>query len=223
MLNYPCPLCLSGDTQHYHTDKRRRYFQCNLCMLVFVEPCSLPNQVQEKQEYDLHENAFEDEGYRHFLTKLSAPLIQTLSENLSSPTLSGLDFGCGPAPVLASMLEEFGIKMAVFDPIYANNLSKLRQRYDVITCTEACEHFHAPHVEFTKLINMLTPNGLLAVMTKRVISKERFAHWHYKNDITHVSFFSEKTFQWIANHYGLTLSVISNDVVFLRKHINSPT
>ena len=170
----------------------------------------------EKQEYDLHENSFEDEGYRKFLRKVLTPLSSFIKAT-SKAELCGLDFGCGPAPVLASMLTEEGVNMNTYDPFYAPNLQVLEREYDLVTCTEAIEHFHAPHVEWALFNELVASGGALAIMTKRVLDKTRFANWHYKNDITHVSFFSETTFQYLAERDGYDVSFPANDVVLLRK------
>ena len=212
-----CPLCLSSTPpSHYHSDKKRDYLQCNNCSLVYVAPDSLPSKEQEKKEYDLHENNFEDEGYRTFLRKLVTPLTLFIKD-LKTKELRGLDFGCGPAPVLASMLEDEGIKMNTYDPFYANTPQALEQQYNIITCTEAIEHFHTPHKEWSLFTTLLASEGVLAIMTKRVIDKARFANWHYKNDITHVSFFSVDTFEFLARRDGFDVSFPENDVVLMRK------
>jgi len=52
-------------------------------------------------------------------------------------------------------------------------------------------------------------------MTKRVLDKKAFSTWHYKNDPTHICFFSEATFQWTAEQLGMRLKVVEKDVVFL--------
>tara|TARA_Y100000296_G_scaffold59466_1_gene68652 strand:+ start:260 stop:778 length:519 start_codon:yes stop_codon:yes gene_type:complete len=170
----------------------------------------------EKQEYDLHENSFEDEGYRKFLGKVLKPLSPFIKAT-NATKLSGLDFGCGPAPVLASMLSDEGVNMSTYDPFYAPTIQVLESSYDIVTCTEAIEHFHAPHLEWGLFNKLVAPGGVLAIMTKRVLDKARFANWHYKNDITHVSFFSEKTFEYLAQRDGYDVSFPANDVVLLKK------
>lgn len=212
-----CPLCQSANTSsHYHTDKKRDYFQCNRCDLVYVSPEFLPSKQVEKQEYDLHENSFEDQGYRKFLSKVITPLSFFI-KHAKNTELVGLDFGCGPAPVLASMLEEEGVKMSTYDPFYANNLAVLEKSYNIISCTEAIEHFHTPHVEWALFNKLIVSGGVVAIMTKRVLDKARFANWHYKNDVTHVSFFSEATFQYLAQRDGYDVTFPANDVVIMRK------
>lgn len=214
MHSHTCPLCTSQETQYYTEDKKRQFFQCSQCQLVFVDPGQLPSQIREKQEYDLHENGFEDHGYTRFLSRVSEPLIQQLSVNEV-----GLDFGCGPAPVLAQMLSNNDLPTTCYDPFYFPDRKHItgHERYDFIVCTEAIEHFHQPHKELELLYRLLKPGGLLAIMTKRVLSKEKFQNWHYKNDMTHVSFFSVETFKFVALSFGYDLTIVSDDVVFLKK------
>ena len=212
-----CPLCQhSHSSIDYATDKKRHYLQCTVCDLVYVAPEYLPSQEREKQEYDLHENNFEDEGYRKFLGKVLTPLSAYISSNKDSE-LKALDFGCGPAPVLAQMLEELGVSTRVYDPFFANIPEALEHTYNIITCTEAIEHFHQPHREWAMFCRLLAENGILAVMTKRVIDKARFASWHYKNDPTHVCFFSESTFQYLAQRDGFNVVFPTNDVALFFK------
>ena len=204
-----CPLCETQQVEHYLKDKRRTFHQCQVCHLVFVDPNYLPSPSQEKQEYSLHQNQFDDPGYRQFLAKVATPLLPRLNGSTK-----GLDFGCGPGPVLAAMIEEAGHQVTLYDPLFVDEPDALSQKYDFVTCTEAIEHFHQPRKEWEMFMNLLKPNGILAIMTKRVLSKARFANWHYKNDMTHVSFFSEETFHWLAKAYSLELEIISDDVVF---------
>ena len=212
-----CPLCQNTHSIiDYAQDKKRVYLQCMRCELVFVDPAFLPSSAQEKHEYDLHENSFEDEGYRKFLGKVLAPLSAHISQR-KNELLKGLDFGCGPAPVLANMLEDLGISMSTYDPFYANHINVLEGTYDVITCTEAIEHFHHPHKEWALLSNLLADKGILVIMTKRVIDKARFLQWHYKNDPTHVSFFSEATFRYLAAKADFTVTFPTNDIAIMIK------
>lgn len=210
-----CPLCLSAvakDTP-YHQDKTRDYFQCTTCSLVFVAPSALPSASQERAEYALHQNHDNDPGYRRFLRKMADPIVAKVL-----PGQCGLDFGCGPAPVLARMLQEAGLDMSVYDPYFFPDKQSLSQQYDVITCTEAIEHFHQPATELTTLTEILRPGGWLGIMTKRVINQQRFATWHYKNDPTHVCFFSEATFHFIGKKFGLTVSFHGPDTVLMQKN-----
>jgi hypothetical protein len=57
----------------------------------------------------------------------------------------------------------------------------------------------------------------MGVMTKRVLSKTRFDSWHYKNDPTHVCFFSESTFEFLAQKSQLTVEFPTADIAVFRK------
>ena len=165
--------------------------------------------------YRQHENNPQDSRYRAFLNKLAAPL----SQRLGTTGLTGLDFGCGPGPLLAKMLSEAGHKMALWDPFFANQPEVLQRQYDFISCSEAIEHFVNPCQEWALWLKLLKPGGTLAIMTKRYTTAAAFASWHYKNDPTHISFFATATFRYLAQRDGFDLSVADNDVVILqRKH-----
>lgn len=207
-----CPLCTSSDTQHYSQDKKRDYWQCRCCDLVFVAKAQQLDHESEKAVYEQHENNPEDAGYRKFLSRMSQPVIERVA-----PASQGLDFGCGPGPTLSLMFEEAGHSMAVYDPYFANNPDVLSKKYDFITSTEVFEHLSSPKKVLEQLFTILKPGGWLGLMTKRVIDQEAFSRWHYKNDPTHITFFSDQTFNWIAERYGLTLAIVDQDVVLLQK------
>ncbi|WKT59213.1 class I SAM-dependent methyltransferase [Microbulbifer thermotolerans] len=133
------------------------------------------------------------------------------------PGSEGLDFGCGPAPLLARMLEEAGHRVALYDAYYMPNPAVMRKPYDFIVSTEVVEHLASPGAELQRLWGCLKPGGLLALMTKLVISPERFTTWHYIRDPTHICFFSAHTFRWLADWLSAELNFVASDVIFLRK------
>ena len=208
----PCPLCDSCDTRFFHRDERRDYLRCDQCALVFVPPNYFLSPEAEKAEYDLHENALDDLGYRRFLSRLAEPLLQRLGESAV-----GLDFGCGPGPALAAILEEAGHSVSLYDPFYRPDPKPLESRYDFVCATEVVEHLHYPGAELKRLWSLLHPGGYLGVMTKLVLDAGAFARWHYKNDPTHVCFFSRDTWAWWADRYGAELSIVGADVILLRQ------
>lgn len=207
-----CPLCESGLVFDFHEDTRRRYLRCECCCLVFVPPEFHLSPTAEKAEYDLHENSPQDEGYRRFLSRLLTPLADWLE-----PKSDGLDFGCGPGPTLSVMFEEAGHSVSLYDRFYFPDESPLAQKYDFVTASEVVEHFRDPRADLNLMWNCVRDDGWLGIMTKRVRDADAFAKWHYKNDPTHVSFFSVATFQWLANHWNADLTLVGDDVVLLQK------
>lgn len=210
--NSHCPLCASAHSSHYYEDSRRPYRHCPVCDLVFVPPGYYLSAALERAEYDKHLNEIDDPGYRRFLSRLTAPLLA----RLTSPA-SGLDFGCGPGPALAAMLREAGHGVTLYDPNYANDPAVLAHHYDFITATEVVEHLHQPGAELEQLWRQVVPGGYLGVMTKLVRNRDAFSAWHYKNDPTHVCFFSRTTWLWWAARQGAQLDFVANDALLLRK------
>ncbi|WP_346799199.1 class I SAM-dependent methyltransferase [Halomonas sp. Bachu 37] len=207
-----CPLCAAPHPLHYHRDSRRDYYQCATCELVFVPPSQRLGPDQEKSVYDQHQNSPDDPGYRAFLGRLFEPLNKRLA-----PGARGLDFGSGPGPTLSVMFEEAGHPMAIYDPFYAPDSTVLEQHYDFVTATEVAEHLFEPGRELERLIDLLPAGGWLGVMTKRVQGREAFSRWHYILDPTHVCFFSEATFRWVGDCWGLEVEFPAADVVLLRR------
>jgi len=207
-----CPLCASDRTACYHCDARREYHQCQRCDLVFVPPAFRLGPEEERAVYDQHENSPDDAGYRQFLARLVAPLREKLA-----PGDRGLDFGAGPGPTLSVMFEEAGHPMAIYDPFYAPDACVLEGEYDFITATEVVEHLFEPGWELARLSGLLRPAGWLGLMTKRVTDREAFTRWHYILDPTHVAFFSEASFRWLADELGMTVEFPAADVVLLQK------
>ncbi|MCF6288909.1 MAG: class I SAM-dependent methyltransferase [Proteobacteria bacterium] len=210
-----CPLCLNKTIDFYQQDKLRDYWQCQNCHLVFVKPEQQLNQHDEKLIYDQHQNNPDDVDYRKFLNKLIKPLIKRLPISAQ-----GLDFGSGPGPTISVMMQEQGFKVENYDYYYANKPKLLKAKYGFITCTEVMEHLSTPHRVLSTLTDILVPQGILGIMTKRVTSKQNFKNWHYKNDPTHVCFYSEATFVYIAKQWQYDLEIIGFDTVILTKSRN---
>ena len=210
-----CTLC-GHVAEALAQDHLRRSFDCGGCGLIFADPASHLDVAAEKREYDRHQNDPADPRYRAFLNKLAEPLLARLTPDPRN--MAGLDYGCGPGPALAMMLEEAGMRMAVYDPLYAPDRSVLDRTYDFVTCTEVVEHFRQPAEEWAQLIRLVQfRGGWLGVMTQRVISRERFIQWNYKNDPTHVSFYRDRTFEWLGDHFGFEVEFVGSDVVLMRK------
>lgn len=207
-----CPLCATAPPTRYHRDRTRAYWQCPCCALVFVPPTAHLDAPAEKAVYDLHENDPTDLGYRRFLARLTNPLLARLTQGDR-----GLDFGCGPGPALAGMLHEAGMTMRLYDPFYEPDNTVWQRRYDFITATEVVEHLYHPAHEWDRLFAALKPGGWLGVMTKRVRNRAAFAKWHYITDPTHVCFYSEGTFRWIAERWRAELLLVGADVALLQK------
>ena len=209
-----CPLCSNPLPQKlYYEDRFRKFYQCSVCQLVVADPGSWPDSGREKAEYDKHENQLDDPGYRRFLERIIPPVKDRIPAGVAA-----LDFGCGPGPLLAKLLNDAGYPCELYDLFYYDNPVALTQNYGLITSTEVVEHLHQPGDVLGQLWGLLVPGGWLAIMTQRVLGLDAFARWQYKNDPTHVVFFAEASFHWLASHLcAKACQFEGRDMVFLQK------
>lgn len=207
-----CRVCLWKDTALFWSGEGQSYHRCRRCGAVCLESSALPDPVAEEQRYRQHRNDPGDAGYRSFLGRVVTPLLERLS-----PGSRGLDFGCGPGPALAAMFGEAGHEVALYDPFFAPDPSVLGGTYDFVTATEVVEHLHRPHDEFLRLRGLLRPGGWLGIMTKFLVEPALFGDWRYRRDLTHVTFYDEGTFRYLARRLGLDLYVPEADVVLLQR------
>jgi len=190
----------------------RDYYCCKNCSLIFVLPEQRVSREEEYSRYELHENIPTDPKYRKFLSRMFQPMMERIK-----PNSMGLDFGAGPGPTLSKMFEECGHRVNIFDSFYHHDQSVFELQYDFITATEVIEHLFHPLFELNRLWNCLKPGGYLGIMTKRPPGKRGFEDWHYKNDDTHIAFYSKETFRWIGSRWTSHPEFIGKDVTIYQK------
>ncbi|WP_441001106.1 class I SAM-dependent methyltransferase [Fodinibius sp. SL11] len=212
-----CILCKCSKIDYFYEDTSEHhasvYYQCQNCGLIFAPSKDRPDRKEELARYETHDNDPQDEGYRNFLNQLFEPLNALLE-----PGSKGLDFGSGPGPTLNLIFEEAGHEMRIYDLFYDNDKSVFEEKYDFITATEVVEHLFNPGQELDRLWKCLRPGGYLGIMTK--IAEDNvdfFAHWHYRLDITHVTFYTQETFHWLANHWNASVEFPADRVIIFQK------
>ncbi len=127
---------------------------------------------------------------------------------------AGLDFGCGPKPGLSVLFEECGFQCENYDLYYMNNPSVFERQYDFLTCSETIEHFRNPRAEFEQFLRLVKPDGTIGIMTQLYDeTATSFEEWFYIRDITHIRFFSRRTFEWLAKYYRLTAEFLPDGIV----------
>lgn len=207
-----CPVCEAPASRFFLRVDSRDYWRCPACEATFLDPARRPGRDAELAEYQLHRNDPDDAGYRQFLQRLAAPLLERLA-----PARHGLDYGCGPVTELAVMLRDAGHDVAVYDPLFFDDPRVLTGRYDFVTCSEVAEHFHHPAEEFRRLDRLLAPGGWLALMTNFQTDDGKFANWHYRRDPTHVVFYREATMHLLARRHGWSCEIPCRNVALMEK------
>ena len=205
-----CLLCQKDKT--HQLAQTPQFYRCPHCNSIFRSREFLLTTELEKARYLLHENDVSDKGYQSFV----APLVKAVSDNFQHHTF-GLDYGAGPAPVAAKLLTEQGYELRFWDPFFHANPKVLETNYDFIICCETIEHFYHPLEEFQRMYRLLKPNGKLFCMTDLLPEMSTFNDWYYKNDATHVLFYSEENLQWIKETVGFSKLSIQDRIITFSK------
>jgi 2-polyprenyl-3-methyl-5-hydroxy-6-metoxy-1,4-benzoquinol methylase len=166
------------------------------------------DEVSEKSVYQQHQNDVNDKAYQKFVSPITNRVIDDLST-----TSKGLDFGAGTGPVLAKVLNDNGFEMDIYDPYFHNHPKLLEKRYDFIASCEVIEHFYNPYKEFKLFKKLLNPHAKIYLMTEIYTQEIDFTSWYYKNDPTHVFFYTKKTFEWIKNEFDFNSVVVDERLI----------
>lgn len=203
-----CPVCQSSEYVLFDQDKKRSYFKCSDCTLVFVPREQILSAADESNRYEAHQNSEDDPYYKKYLTDIAQETLPFLhSESF------GLDFGCGKTKLLASIYEERGIQMDSFDLYFHPDESIWKKTYNFIILSEVIEHLAAPKETMESLNSLLKTGGEFFIKTKFYPeSSEDFSNWFYKRDMTHVEFFNEKSMETLAQKLGKSFQKIGNDL-----------
>jgi hypothetical protein len=191
--DYFCPLCQNIDHESWKfPNDRREYLHCNICQLVFTPKNTHPEEQTAKTRYQHHLVDAGSTGHINHLMRAIQPVEKWIKEEMSI-----LDYGCGPKPVLSTLLGPWGCSCCHYDLIFFPS-DFTSKTYDIIFCIETAEHFSNPDEEFRRMDNVLKPGGLVVVMTSLYSDKQQFSDWYYKRDFTHISFFHRKTITFLA-------------------------
>jgi hypothetical protein len=206
-MNNKCKIC-GSETNLISHSKFGDYHWCEKCEFISKDKSFHPSKEDELRIYNQHNNSIEDPRYVDFFTTfIEDTILEYVNEGKK-----GFDFGSGPSPVLAQILEKYyGYNMDIYDLFYANEKSYIGNKYDLITSTEVIEHLEDPIPYFKLFVELMKDDTLLAIMT--LFHKNDEAHflcWNYMRDITHLSFYNLKTFEYIAKEVGLKIIYTNN-------------
>jgi SAM-dependent methyltransferase len=207
-----CPLCYSESFQpEIQGPKGRLFLLCGNCRLVFERRENRPGWHEEKERYLEHDNGIQFKGYVNHLNQAIKPALEYFE-----PDFRGLDYGCGPVPTLNQLVKQEGYACEFYDPIFFTEPPL--GNFDFVFATECFEHFFRPADELQKLSGLLKPEGILVVMTQLWKESTKFKSWGYAHDQTHIIFYHENTFRFIAAHFGFKILEIKKEkVIILQK------
>jgi len=190
-----CKICNSKTSSFRVIKSNKLYHKCINCDFIWLDDNFIVSNQIEMERYNLHENTIENTGYVNFFKNFINFAVTPYKEQVKTI----LDYGCGTEPVLAELLKNEGYKVNYYDLYFHKNEYK-NKNYDMVLSTEVIEHTKSPLKIIKDLLSVITNDGILAIMTLFTPPKEQdFNTWWYKDDITHISFFTENTFKIICS------------------------
>ncbi|MDO6677973.1 MULTISPECIES: methyltransferase domain-containing protein [unclassified Shewanella] len=206
-----CPLCRYR-AEFFLQDKKRAFYRCDQCGLVFANPQSHLMPAAQLQRYGRANKASKQKQLIQFIK----PLLSQISAQQSG-SLTGLNFGRVLDKASLDKIEHAGHRLYQYDPFVKADQQLFNQQYDFICCYRVLEHFQQPGKEWQLLSKLLKPGGWLAISTSLMTDLNHFSKWHFKNNPTHVSFYQQQTFEYLAQHSEFTLLFAAKELVLMQK------
>ncbi len=191
------------------------YHHCSNCDFIFMDQSHILESGEEFKRYENHNNSVDDPVYTAYFDKFIAYTL----DGIKKPEYF-LDYGSGPEPVLATVLKKHGYKVDIYDKYFSPEKIYTGKTYDMILSTEVFEHIWDPMPVLIELEKHIGEKGYLAIMTNfHTAKKFEFARWWYIQDPTHISFYSPKTFEWIAGklQFDIVKNNDKNIIVFQKR------
>lgn len=203
----PCRLCRHPARLVF--EDTRPFYACNVCGLIFSD-CFLSVEAVEKHYKDQYDPDFDWKRESGFVVEW----LKKLVDPITLLSLSILDYGSGGG-FLTKALREMGFKVDCYEPMLHGEFVRenYSNAYDVVILNEVIEHLEDINKTLDIVYNVLADNGLVflkTLLTDHMINdplnfQALFKGWWYKDDPTHISFFSSLTIEYICNDRGRSL------------------
>lgn len=203
---------------------QKKYYFCNDCHSAFLNNDDFVSEQKEIERYSLHNNDLSDNGYKQYLEKFLSKIIEYAGNKGNF-----LDYGSGPNPCLVELIKQ-NKDLYQFNDIngwdlyYTKDFIPNKQNYDIISCLEVAEHFKNPVNDLSNIYSLLRNQGKLVLQTQFLNCdnfndfSEFFRKWWYKEDCTHVMFYSKKGIELCATKIGFkVLPSNEKNIVILEK------
>lgn len=185
-----CPFC-SGPVTCFNY-KQKKWLECDECRFRFVHPESHPDPLKARERYLKHRNEPGNKGYRKWLVGI---FEQGVFPYVHDNDLV-VDYGCGPGNVPEQIFRELSsgrYRYRGYD-LHFQPDNPGRAVGDVVLACEVVEHFTNPERDWESMCQILKPGGILAVSTLYApVDREEFNCWWYKEDLTHLAFYTRRT------------------------------
>ncbi len=195
-----CKICQEPTASFYDEYMKCQTYHCKACQFIFKDEEAIISHERELKVYQQHNNTEENLGYvamfQDFIDKTITPHRAQIK--------TALDFGSGPNPVLAKILEKNSFETEYYDKFFSPEKVYEGKKYDLITSTEVLEHISDVQGVMALFSKHLNSGGYLALMTQfHPDDEEAYLNWWYRRDPTHIVFFRPETFAILAEQHGM--------------------
>jgi hypothetical protein len=220
VLNNNCKIC-NGQTNNIFETKildkyNINFFQCFNCGFIQTEK---PYWLQEAYQNSMN---FSDTGImqrNNKFSKISTSLIFLFFKRREK----FLDYAGGYG-VFTRLMRDIGFDYYWNDPYTDNLLSRgfeqnLKDSYHLLSSFESFEHFEQPISEIEKLL-MLSKNIIFSTEIVPIPFPKVQDWWYYGTEHgQHISFYSKKSLDIIANKFNVNYYNVGNLHLFTEKKI----
>ena len=203
-MNDFCKICGSPTAEMVHKKFRLKYYYCHECGFISKDENSLISPEKELEIYSRHNNSIDDPRYVAYFKRFIEEAVIPFCRGKR-----GLDYGSGPSPVLATILErDYGFSMDIYDLFFSPDRIYEGKTYAMITSTEVIEHLENPLEHFEIFKKCMGEGSVLSIMTLfHPESEEEFLNWYYMRDMSHISFYTPQTMRVIGEKPVWKLSI----------------
>ncbi len=193
-----CLIC-SSNAIFYTKDKKRNYFLCEPCQLIFVPRSELISEADERSRYELHDNDEQNLSYANYLDEICHHIYPLIEKGKN-----GLDFGSGKSKIMSDLLSQRELTIDSYDIFFHPNEEIWLKKYDFIILSEVIEHLRDPLLTMKNIRSILSGDGKLFIKTNLFeFETQNFLTWYYKNDPTHIQFFSWHALEELGRRFNL--------------------
>lgn len=200
-----CPICNSPSV--FLIKKKRIFWECPVCTLIFTPQklCSIYETLHYIRQW---KNSSQD-----FWNKVIATILPLLETHHVPRRI--LDFGAGSGD-FSKTLRSRGFDVTEYEPM--RHVKTGSQDYpvlfDCIIALEVIEHIQNLQEVFAMLSRWLAPGGMLFFSTVIIEpspdpahKQHQFQNYWYKDDLTHVNFFTVPAIEMLASILGFKATI----------------
>ena len=219
-----CRICNSESTEQFSTLVLRkytvRYFLCPNCSFLQTEE---PYWIEEAYRSPINTSDTGVVARSVFFSKIVTSVICLHLDK----DKKFLDYGGGYG-LFTRLMRDVGFDYFWSDPFTQNLFAKgfefdgRGKTFELLTCFETFEHFTDPMKEIGSMTKL--SSNIFFSTEMLPIPVPSLSDWYYyaPEHGQHVSFYSSKTFHYIAQQFGFTYHTNGSDLHFFTKEKISP-